>query len=147
MPIRKYDAVIIHTGEKDITLHFPNDRYVYADLRVAFDDQAKVTVEIKTRRKPRSLSANSYLHMCLQIIADETGNSLDQVKTSLKAMYAKKPLLDKDGEPIFDKKTGEQAMYVQDTHDMNSLECSDFIENMKMFAIDFCNITLPDPEE
>lgn len=97
MPIRKYDAILIHT-DQDATLHFPNESFVYRDLKDAFKDQEKVTVEIKSRRKPRNIDQNAYLHLCLQMIAYETGNSLDQVKTTLKAMYAKKPLLDKNYE-------------------------------------------------
>lgn len=147
MSKRVYDAVIVHTGERDVSINFINEKYVYADLNTAFTDGEKVTVEIKTRRKPRSLAANAYLHMVLQMIADETGNDLDSVKTTVKALYAKKPLLDKEGEPIYDKITGEQAMYVQDTRDMSSIEAFEFTERVRMFAADFCGMIIPLPEE
>lgn len=147
MPIRKYDGHIIHTGDKDVSIHFPNAAFVYADLASAFTDNEKVTVEIKSRRKPRNLAQNAYLHMCLQMIADETGNDLEAVKSTVKAMYAKKALLDKDGDVIYDPSTGEQAMYIQDTRDMSTIEAFEFTEKVRMFAIDFCNIILPLPEE
>lgn len=146
MPIKKFDARIVHTGD-DCSIHYPNDTYVYRELKAAFEDGSKVTVEIKSRRKPRSLPQNNYLHMALQMIADETGNSLDAVKTTLKAMYAKKPLLDKEGEPIYNKDTGEQAMYVQDTRDMSTVEAMAFTENIRLFGIEFCNLVIPLPEE
>lgn len=146
MPTRTYDAYIIHTGE-DATIHFPNETFVFTDLKSAFGDNEKVTVEIKTRRKPRSLPQNNYLHMCLQMIADETGNSLEAVKLTLKAMYAKKPLLDKEGEPICDVESGEIAYTVQDTKDMSTIEAAEFTENVRMFARDFCMLELPLPEE
>lgn len=146
MPIKKFDARIVHTGD-DCSIHYPNDTYVYQELKSAFSDGDKVTVEIKSRRKPRSLAANAYLHLCLQMIADETGNSLDSVKSTVKAMYAKKPLLDVDGEPIYDKATGEQAMYIQDTKDMSSAEAFDFTEKVRVFAMDFVGLILPLPEE
>lgn len=146
MPVRKYDGYIIHTGE-DSTIHFPNESFVYKDLKSAFKDNDKITVEIKTRRKPRNLDQNAYLHLCLNMIADETGNSLDVVKNTCKAMYAKKPLLDKDGDEIFDKETGEVAYYIQDTRDMSTTECFEFTEKVRMFALDFCGILLPLPDE
>ena len=59
MPIRKYDAIIVHT-DQDATVHYPNGVFVYRDLKEAFADQAKVTIEIKSRRKPRSLKQNDF---------------------------------------------------------------------------------------
>lgn len=146
MPIRKYDAIIIHTGE-DSTVQFPNETFVYRDIKSAFKDQDKVTIEIKTRRKPRSLRQNAYLHMCLQMISDETGNSLETVKNTMKAMYAKKPLLDKDGHEIADVESGEVAYTIQDTRDMNTIEAMDFTEKVRMFARDFLMMELPLPDE
>lgn len=146
MSLRKYDGYIIHTGT-DASLHFPNEAYVFTDLKDGFTDNERVTVEIKTRRTPRTLKQNAYLHMCLQMISDETGNTLDRVKTTLKDMYARKPLLDKDGEQIYNKDTGEQAFYIQDTSDMDTLESMVFTENVRMFAIDFVGLILPLPEQ
>lgn len=143
---KKYDGIIIHTGE-DCTIHFPNETYVYADLKHAFPDQAKITIEIKSRRKPRNLEQNAYLHLCLGMIADETGNTLDVVKNTVKAMYAKKALLDKNDEQIFDPSSGEAAYYIQDTRDMSTKECFEFTEKVRMFAQDFCGIVLPLPDE
>lgn len=143
--IKKYDATIIHTGANDVSIHFLNEKFVYGDLKSAFGDGDKVTVEVKSRRKPRSLAANAYLHMCLQMIADETGNDLETVKSTVKALYAKKPLLNKDDEPIYDKETGEQAMYIQDTRDMSTTEAFEFTERVRMFAQEFRGLILPEP--
>jgi hypothetical protein len=126
---------------------FDNETWVYGDLKTAFNDGYKVTVEIKSRRKPRSLAQNAYLHLMLQMIADETGNDLEAVKSTVKAMYAKKPLLDKEGEPIYDKATGEVVSYIQDTRDMSTLEAMEFTENVRMFAQDFLGMNIPLPGE
>ncbi len=144
---RTYDGFITHTGDNECIITFPNAKYVYRELRDAFENQEKITVEVKSRRKPRKLNQNAYMHMCLQMIADDTGNDLDAVKTTIKALYAKKPLLDKDGDPIYDKVTGEQAMYIQDTSDMSTTECFEFTEKIRMFAQDFCGLILPEPME
>lgn len=93
---RKYNGRIVHTAH-DCSLIFDNESWVYIDLKTAFSDGAKVTVEIKSRRKPRSLAQNAYLHMVLQMIADETGNDLEDVKSTVKAMYAQKAFAGQGG--------------------------------------------------
>lgn len=146
MPTKSYDAIIIHTGD-DCTIHFPNEAYVLADIKKFFKDQERVTIEVKSRKKIRSLDQNAYLHLALQMIADETGNSLEAVKTTLKALYAKQPLLDRNGDPIVDKSSGEVAHYIQDTRDMSQIEMIEFIDNIRIFAIDFCGFVLPEANE
>lgn len=59
MPVRKYDATIVHTAD-DCTIHLNNEGYCYKDLKESFSDGSKVTVEIKSRRKPRSLNQNDF---------------------------------------------------------------------------------------
>lgn len=146
MAIRKYDGIIVHTGT-DCTIHYANEKYVWGDLKSVFADGSKVTIEIKSRRRPRSLPQNAYLHMMLQLIAYETGNSLEAVKMALKSMYAKKPLLDREGEEIRDVESGEVAYTIQDTRDMSTVEAMEFTENVRMFARDFLMMELPLPEE
>lgn len=43
--------------------------------------------------------------------------------------------------------TGEVAFYIQDTRDMSTTECYTFTENVRMFASDFCNLILPEPQQ
>lgn len=144
---RKYDAIIIHTGERDISIHFPNDRFVYADLRQAFEDQAKVTIEFKSRSKPRTLSQNSLFHAYCGVIAEETGNSLELVKSTLKLMFCKKDVTDKDGNVVVNPDTGEALTYIQKTSDMSKLEMTELIDNTRLFAAEWFKIYLPLPEE
>lgn len=142
MPVRNYDAII-----ENGNFAFIHKTYVLRDIAESFEEKDKVTIMIKSRRKPRSLKQNAYMHQCMQMIADETGNSLERVKSTLKAMYAKKPLLDKEGEHIHDPETGEIVFYIQDTSDMSTLEAFEFTENVRMFAQDFCNLYVPLPDE
>lgn len=144
--VRTYDAQIVYTGD-DCTLHFPQERYVYGNLKESFKDGERVIVTIQPRKKKRSLSQNSYLHMLLQMIADETGNSLEVIKTTIKAMYAKKELTDKHGDPLIDENTGEAAYYIQETSDMSVEEMMLLTENVKEFARDFLGMVLPEPSE
>ena len=57
-------------------------------------------------------------------------------------LYARKPLLDKDGNEQFNEKTGELLEYVQDTSKMDTVEMGKLIDNTVMFALDFFGIVL-----
>ena len=112
-----------------------------------FKHNQRVWVTLETYYKTRTSAQNSLFHVYCQEIADETGQDLDTVKATVKAMYAQKPLLDKDGEPIVNKATGDVAMYIQDTRDMNTVEMATLTEQVRMFALEFFGIVLTLPEE
>jgi hypothetical protein len=115
------------------------------DLGRCVDGDYLITID--KLRKKRSNSANSLFHVYCQEIADETGQDMETVKATVKQMYARKPMLDANGEHVVDKETGDVAMYVQDTRDMNSLEMYELTENTRLFAMDFFGIVLKLPEE
>lgn len=144
---RTFDGFIDHTGDTDCSIAFANETYVYRELREAFGNHEKVTIEVKSRRKPRSLRQNNLFHAYCGIIADETGNSLERVKSTLKLMYCKKPFLDVNGDEITDKNTGEVLTYIQDTSDMSTIEMATLTEQTRLFAQDWFNIYCPLPEE
>ena len=147
MAIRKYDAIIVHTGPRDVSLNFINEKYCYADLHEAFSDQSKVTIEVKSRRNPRSLPQNNLFHAYCAIIAEETGNSLEVVKSTLKKMFAVRSWLDSEGNEIINKETGEVLTYIQDTSQMSTIEMSELTENTRVFAMEWFGIYLAMPEE
>ena len=60
MPVRKYDAIIKYIGKSGCAIDFVNTGYVQGDLKDAFADGSRVTVEIKSRRKTRSLPQNNF---------------------------------------------------------------------------------------
>ncbi len=145
MAVRSFDAKINGMAADFFT--FPNQDYVAKELINAFSFDEKVTVTVKTRRKPRSLAQNSLFHAYCGIIADETGNSLESVKSTLKMIYAQKPMLDKEGEVIYNKDTGEQLNYIQDTSSMNTEEMFILTENTRAFALEWFGMNLPLPDE
>lgn len=144
---RTYDALIKYIGTTGCAIDFINTNYVQGSLKEAFGDQAKVTVEIKSRRKPRSLPQNNLFHAYCGIIASETGNGLDVVKSTLKAMYCQKPFLDGDGNEVVNEKTGEVLGYIQDTRDLSTIEMAELTESTRLFAAEWFGIELPLPDE
>lgn len=112
-----------------------------------FKDGARVWISIETYYKTRTSAQNSLFHVYCQEIADYSGQDLETVKSTVKAMYAQKALLDKDGEPIVNEATGDVAMYIQDTSRMNTIEMAELTENTRLFAMEYFGIVLTLPEE
>ncbi len=147
MPTRTFDATIHHINDNDVTISFPRESYVYSTLRDSFPDGAKITVEIKSRRKPRSLRQNAVLHWYINEIADETGMAPDEIKEVLRHKFLSVDVVDKNGEIMADKSTGEVLKRYKSTADLSTVEMMQFTEEIRLWANDFLGITLPLPNE
>jgi hypothetical protein len=146
MPNRKYDAIIVHTSE-DCTIHFPQEKYVYRDLKEEYPDGAKVTVEVKSRRKPRSLRQNNVLHWYLNEIADETGMPMDTIKDVMRHKFLSVDVVDRNGEIMADKSSGEVLKAYRSTADLSTIEMMTFLEEIRLWSNDFLGLKLPLPNE
>ena len=107
---------------------------------------ARMVMTLKRIRSKRSNPQNSLIHVYFDIIAKETGNSLERVKNILKSHFLTTDLLDEYDEPVVNPKTGEPITYVRDTSDLKVGEMIEFTENVRMFAMDF-GIYLENPNE
>ncbi len=116
------------------------------DLKL-FNDGQRVYFIIETYYRKRTGAQNSLFHVYCQEIADETGQDLEAVKSTVKMLYARKPVLDKDGQEMFNIETGEMLEYVQDTSAMNTVEMATLTEKTRMFAIEYFGIILELPDE
>lgn len=95
-------------------------------------------VVIQQYRKRRSLSQNAYLHLILGIIADDTGNSLDDVKEAYRDMFLGKVPI-----PF----GSEERMVGRSTTTLDTMEANDFIDKIRAHAATELGIVLPIPEE
>ena len=127
-------------------INFVDPNYTSLTLSELFKDGEKVTITVKTRRKPRSLPQNSLMHAYMTIIANESGNTLETVKSVLKRLFLTRDVIDKNGDVVFNPKTGEVLTYVQDTSELSTIEMAAFTEEIRMWALDF-GIYLPLPKE
>ena len=141
---RNYDCIIIHTGE-DATFNFPNERFVWKDIRDAFEYGAKCTLTIATRRKPRSLKQNAVLHWYINAIADETGMAAEDVKEVLRHKFLSEDIVDRNGEIMADKSSGEVLKRYKSTTELSTVEMITFTDKIRIWALDFLNLTLPLP--
>lgn len=127
-------------------VEFANLKAFQGDL-LDFNDEAKVYITIETYYRKRTLNQNNYFHLICSMIGDETGQDLESVKSTIKLLYARKPVLDKNGEQLWNIETGEPLEYVQDTRDMTTVEMVDLCEKARMFALDYFGIVVPLPNE
>lgn len=103
-------------------------------------------IDIKRYKKKRSNNQNSLIHAWFEIIAQDSGNTLDRVKSCLKGLYLTRDMKDNDGNVMCDHKTGEVLTYVEDTHNLNTAEMAIFTEEVRLWAMEF-GIYLPLPDE
>jgi hypothetical protein len=95
-------------------------------------------VTIEPYRKKRTLSQNAYLHLLLGIIADETGNSIDDVKEAYRDMFLGKV-------PV--TLGAEERMVGRSTTTLETVEMNELIEKIRAHAAAELGISLPIPEE
>lgn len=90
---------------------------------------------IRKPRKPRSNEQNRYLHgVIFKMIADEVGDSLDEVKSAMKNKFLK-----------YQTSGGLEA--IRDTSDLSTVELEDFNEKCRRWAAEFLHIYIPNPNE
>ena len=85
--------------------------------------------------KKRTPSQNNYLHFIFDFIANETWDTKDRVKDTLKTMFLK------SYNPIFDKE------YIKDTSDLDTNEMRVFIENIRIFCLEYFWFEIPLAED
>ena len=100
--------------------------------------------DIIEKRRKRSISQNSYLHLILTWFAIEYGETMDYVK-----VYFFKNICNKD---LFlteyvNKKTGEIRKAWKSTADCTDKELSNAVENFRNYSVKEAGIYLPEPND
>lgn len=104
----------------------------YDYLMDLVDKGAKTKItRIKTKR---TVSQNSYIHVCLGLICAETGYSMQEAKTVLKREHG-----------LTYKKNGN--VFLKSTADLNTGEMTAFIDWIRNFSLDQLGAYIPTPDE
>lgn len=101
---------------------------------------AKYTVELTKFNTKRSLNANKYYWAVLRTIAKDTGNDEDDLH-----LYFKQRFL--EPRKVIFKETGEEKEVVGNSSDLDSLVFFEYVEKVRIMAIQELNIYCPTPEE
>ena len=113
----------------------------------AFPD-CRVLLTVRKIYNSRSIQQNKYLHGVVipevqrgLIDAGYSPNEIttNAVKDLLKYRFAKKE--------IVNTTTGETIEMIQATHEMNTAEMTDFIEEVRRFASEYLGVYIPSPNE
>ena len=91
-------------------------------------------IELKRILPNRSISLNSYLHVCISLFSIEFGYTLEESKTLLKR---------KCSFMIYEK---NRLKFLKKTSTLNNKECSEFVEFIRNYAAQQ-NLYIPDAEE
>ena len=90
--------------------------------------------ELKKIIPKRSISLNSYLHVCISIYAIEYGYTVKEAKTYLKRVC---PFM------VYEKNGNK---FLKETSKMDNQECSDFVEWIRNYSAQN-GLYIPDAEE
>lgn len=107
----------------------------------------KLRVTIENYAPQRSLKQNGVLHWYIAELAEECGMEADRFKARMGDKFLRRPLLDKDGEYIYDPSTGEVEMYVPSTSDLDTAEMAVYIDKIRLWGLEFLGVDLPLPDE
>lgn len=118
-----------------------------ADIRNLFEPLKDGTYKVKVSpRKVRSLQQNSYYWgvVCDMVYEGLRDAGYDEVKTAEDAHEIMKLLfLKKD---VVSTSTGEILAGATSTTELTTLEFAEYIEKVRMWAAEYLNINIPDPE-
>lgn len=108
----------------------------FKKAQIYFDKlkENKCKIEIKKIIPKRTISLNSYLHVCISLFATEFGYTLEESKTLLKR---------KCDFMVYENKG---VKFLKKTSKLNNLDCSKFVEFIRNYA-SLQGLYIPDADE
>lgn len=100
-------------------------------------------VELKEKKRQRSLSQNSYLHLLLGYFASEFGLSLEEVKFDVFKKTVNKEIFGRERV----NKRGKSITYMRSTRDLDTGEMTTAIERFRNYSAAVAGLYLPEPNE
>ena len=97
-------------------------------------NEGKYKIELRKIIHKRSISLNSYLHVCISLFSIEFGYTLEESKTLLKRLCSFM---------IYEKKG---IKFLKKTSKLDNLECSKFVEFIRNYASQQ-GLYIPDADE
>lgn len=104
----------------------------------------KKIVELKEKRKIRSLSQNNYLHLILSCFALEMGETLEYTKREIFKIQVNPEIFYYD---FINRKTGEIRKDLKSTSTIDTKDMTTAIDRFRNFASINFGIYLPEPED
>lgn len=123
----------------------PRNEYEVPKLRKYVEEliQAGDPIEIKRKRKKRSLSQNNYLHVLIGYFASEYGCSLEEAKVDFYKRICNQHLFERKRV----NKRGQEVRYLRSSADLEIDEMTLSIERFRNWSASVAGIYLPSAEE
>ena len=103
----------------------------------------QVIVEVKERKHQRSLSQNSYLHVCLAYFASEFGYDLETVKYDIFKRTVNSEIFARERE----NRNGLRVTYMRSTRDLDTGEMTTAIDRFRNWSASEAGLYIPEPNE
>ena len=103
----------------------------------------QVIVEVKERKHQRSLSQNSYLHVCLAYFASEFGYDLETVKYDIFKRQVNNEIFARERE----NRNGKRVVYMRSSRDLDTGEMTTAIERFRNWSASEAGLYIPEPHE
>lgn len=103
----------------------------------------QVIVEVKERKRQRSLSQNSYLHVVLAYFASEFGYDLETVKYDFFKRQVNKDIFARERR----NKNGISVTYMRSSRDLDTGEMTTAIERFRNWSASEAGLYIPEPNE
>ena len=118
-------------GKKKLKINSPQFYNAQLDR---FDVNTPITLWLDSKKPLRSQQQNSFYHLYKQMIADETGNSVDELHILFKGKFLSTGISE-----VFN----EKVRVVKSTTGLTKLEFVEFLERIE----EFTGIEIPSTEE
>lgn len=103
----------------------------------------QVVVEVKEKKHQRSLSQNSYLHLCLAYFASEFGYDMETVKYDIFKRRVNPNIFARERT----NKNGVSITYMRSTRDLDTGEMTTAIERFRNWSASNAGLYIPEPNE
>lgn len=100
-------------------------------------------VEVKERKKQRSLSQNAYLHVVLGYFASEFGYDLESVKYDIFKKEVNKEIFER----VRNNRHGTPVTYYRSTSNLDTGEMTTAIERFRNYSAMTAGLYIPEPHE
>lgn len=104
--------------------------------KFAYYSEKGKRIELKVWKAKRSNPQNSYLHVCLGLIAQKTGYTLEEAKSVIKRQFGRYMVYEKNGEK-----------FLTSTADLDTKQLTDFIDFIRHTASETLGIYIPTPDQ
>lgn len=117
--------------DRDKKILIPQDMNLFHFILEDFSNGEEVVVTIEKFVRERTIGQNGLFHKYVSIVAKETGNTTEDIKTHVKKHYGART---------------EQGD-LKSTRDYTTVEMKRLIEGIHLFANQELGLELPNPEE